>query len=72
MKNEQEQGYWILTEDGYRFYPVTEGSPRSAEAFRRVWLRHSFWLFVVLAGLFTLYLLGPFPPVELFGLVLHP
>lgn len=72
MENEQEQGHWVLTEEGYRFYPVTDEASRSAEAFRRDWLRHSCWIFVVLAGLFTLYWFGPFPHVEVWGLVLHP
>lgn len=72
MENEQEQGYWVLTEQGYRFYRATDEMRRSPEAFRRDWLRSSCRIFVVLAGLFTLYWFSPFPHVEVWGLVLHP
>jgi hypothetical protein len=66
----KDNGYWMWTEQGYVY--VHQLDMGEVQAFRRRWRRHTLLIFVVLAGLFTLYWLGPFPHVALWGFVLHP
>jgi hypothetical protein len=61
-----------LTFDGsrYTYQPMTTGEPASS-FWREVW--RCWWrVFVVLAGLYTLYYLLPFPPLLVWGLAVHP
>ena len=53
MEKEHEQGYWIWTEDGYRFCPVIDDMPRSPEAFWRAWVRMSCLIFIMCPTLST-------------------
>jgi hypothetical protein len=69
---EEEQGYWVFTEDGWSYRSIPRQSHRSAEKPQWRWFRNSFWIFLVLAGLYTCYWLAPFPHVEIGGFVLHP
>lgn len=72
MKIEEEQGYWVYTEDGLSYRYIPQRSYHSAGEFRIRWFRHAFWIFLVLAWLYTCYWLAPFPHLEIGGFVLHP
>jgi hypothetical protein len=63
-----------LTFDGknYSYQPMTQRQRRSVGEFMADWFRLAFWLFVVVAFIFTVYYFSPFPALQIGGVVIHP
>ena len=72
----RQERYLTLDSEGNESYePMTRRPRRSASEFFGdflFWFRISFFLFCAFVILFTAYYFGPFPPLSLFGFVLHP
>jgi len=66
----KDNGYWMWTERGYVYVYHSESG--ETHTFRNRWRRHALLIFLLLALIWTLCFFGPFPPLAVWGFVLHP